>query len=68
VFEILGLKDESGAKSNEKLTEDLIKIIVDLREGAKKNKDWTASDKIRKELNEIGITLKDKKDGVEWER
>jgi cysteinyl-tRNA synthetase len=68
VFEILGLKDESGAKSNEKLTEDLIKIIVDLRESAKKNKDFTTSDKIRKELNQAGINLKDKKDGVEWER
>jgi len=68
VFDILGLKDESGGKSDEKLTDDLMKIIIDLRQDAKNNKDWKASDKIRNELNRIGVTLKDKKDGVEWDK
>ena len=67
VFDILGLKDESDSRSNEKLTDDLMKIIIDLRQDAKNNKNWTASDKIRTELNTVGVTLKDKKDGVEWE-
>ena len=68
VFEILGLKDELAGKNDEKLTEELMNIIVDLRQNAKNNKDWTTSDKIRNELNQIGITIKDKKDGVDWER
>ena len=68
VFEILGLKDETSGKSDEKLTGDLMKIIIELRQDAKNNKDWGASDKIRNELNQIGITIKDKKDGVEWEK
>jgi cysteinyl-tRNA synthetase len=68
VFDILGLKDESGVKSDEKLTDDLMKIIIDLRQDAKNNKNFTASDKIRNELNNIGVTIRDKKDGVEWER
>jgi cysteinyl-tRNA synthetase len=67
VFEILGLKDESDTKNSEKLTEDLMNIIIDLRQDAKNNKNWAESDKIRSELNKIGITIKDKKDGVEWE-
>jgi cysteinyl-tRNA synthetase len=68
VFEILGLKDETSAEGDEKMTDDLMKIIIDLRQNAKNNKDWPTSDKIREELNKIGVALKDKKDGVEWER
>jgi cysteinyl-tRNA synthetase len=67
VFEILGLKDESAGKNDEKLTAELMKIIIELRQDAKKNKDFPTSDKIRNELGQIGITLKDRKDGVDWE-
>ena len=67
VFEILGLKAETEVKSDEKLTGELMKIIIDLRQNAKNNKDWPASDKIRNELNKLGVTLKDLKDGVDWE-
>jgi cysteinyl-tRNA synthetase len=68
LFEILGLKDESTGQNDEKLTDDLMNIIIKLRQDAKENKDWSASDKIRNELNKIGISLKDKKDGVDWEK
>ncbi len=68
VFEILGLKDESTGKNDEKLTAELMKIIVELRQNAKTNKDWATSDKIRNELKSAGIALKDLKDGAEWER
>lgn len=68
VFEILGLKDETAGRSDEKLTGDLMKIIIDLRQDAKNRKEWDVSDKIRNELKDAGITLKDKKDGAEWER
>jgi len=67
LFEILGLKDEASGKNDEKLTGDLMKIIIELRQDAKNNKDWSASDKIRDELSKVGITLKDRKDGVDWE-
>jgi cysteinyl-tRNA synthetase len=67
VFDILGLMDESDSRSNDKLIDDLMKIIIDLRQDAKNNKNWTASDKIRNELNKVGVTLKDKKDEVEWD-
>jgi cysteinyl-tRNA synthetase len=68
VFEILGLKDESASIGNEKLTGDLMKIIIDLRQAAKNNKDWPTSDKIRTELKSAGVVLKDLKEGAEWER
>jgi cysteinyl-tRNA synthetase len=68
VSDILGLKDESAGKSDEKLTGDLMKIIIDLRQEAKNKKEWAASDKIRSDLKNAGIILKDKKDDVEWEK
>jgi cysteinyl-tRNA synthetase len=68
VFEILGLYDESGVKNDKGLINDVMKIIIDLRQDAKKNKNWAESDKIRNELNQIGIKLKDLKDGADWER
>jgi cysteinyl-tRNA synthetase len=65
LFEILGLKKEE--KTNSELTVELIKFILDLRQKAKANKDFETSDKIRNELNSLGITIKDSKDGTVWE-
>jgi cysteinyl-tRNA synthetase len=67
VFDILGLKDEAADKGNEKLTGELMKIIIELRQNAKDQKDFASSDKIREVLKKAGVTLKDKKDGAEWE-
>jgi cysteinyl-tRNA synthetase len=66
VIDILGLKDESEGRGDENLIDNLIKIIVDLRQSAKNNKDWNTSDKLRQELNQLGITIKDRKEGVDW--
>jgi len=68
VFNILGLKDETTAGNDEKLTADLMKIIIDLRQNARNNKEWALSDQIRDELKKAGIILNDLKDGAEWER
>ena len=38
-----------------------------MRQTAKANKDWALSDKIRDDLTQIGIRVKDRKDGVDWE-
>jgi cysteinyl-tRNA synthetase len=67
VFDILGLKNEADTKTDEKLTSDLMKIIIDIRQDAKDKKDWTTSDKIRNDLKNAGINLKDSKEGVVWE-
>jgi cysteinyl-tRNA synthetase len=68
VYDILGLKEEAEDKRDEKLTGELMKIIIDLRQEAKNRKEWAASDKIRSDLKNAGIVLKDRKDGADWER
>ena len=67
VIEILGLKDETITRDDEKLTGDLVNVILNLRQDAKTRKEWGVSDKIRDELNKLGITIKDRKDGTDWE-
>lgn len=68
VIEILGLKDETSGMSDERLTGDLMKIIIELRQDAKNKKEWAVSDKIRTVLKNAGIVLKDLKAGAEWEK
>ena len=64
----MGLKDETETKSDEKLTSDLMKIIIDLRRDARNRKEWGVSDHIRAELKKAGIILNDVKDGMVWEK
>lgn len=68
VFDILGLRDDSIAgDSKSNLTADLINMLLTMRMDAKKNKDFATSDRIRDELNKIGVIVKDRKDGFDWE-
>ena len=67
VSDILGLKPEQSADSGEsELLKGTVELLIKLRNEAKANKDWTTSDKIRNELNTLGIEMKDTKDGIEW--
>jgi len=68
VSDILGLKDETAGESDEKLTSDLMNIIIGLRQDARNKKEWAVSDHIRDELKKAGIMINDTKDGVTWER
>lgn len=65
LFDILGIKEEKAGADN-KSEEELMAILLDLRLEAKKNKDYATSDKIRNKLQELGITIKDGKEGSEW--
>ncbi len=68
VFDILGLDAGSESGGDEKLTAELMNIIIGLRQDARVKKDFATSDKIRDELKKAGVILKDKKEGVEWEK
>ncbi len=41
--------------------------IIDIRNTAKKDKDYAKSDAIRIKLSELGVTLKDSREGTDWE-
>jgi cysteinyl-tRNA synthetase len=55
------LKSETGAEA--KKINGVMEVLIDLRKEARSRKDWVSSDKIRNQLSELGIILKDEKDG-----
>ena len=64
--DILGLKDpaENSAQFN-----GIIDLLIEIRKEAKSKKDFFTSDKIRKQLAELNIEMKDEKDGrISWSR
>lgn len=65
VFDILGLENvtNEGSNQNQKLN-GVVELLIQLRAEARANKDWALSDKIRIELESLGIQLKDGKDGT----
>jgi cysteinyl-tRNA synthetase len=54
--------------SPENLTDGEIKKWVELREAARKRKDFAYADRVRKKLAEIGIVIQDTQDGAVWKR
>jgi cysteinyl-tRNA synthetase len=68
VYNILGIKKDRGeSKENTTLFPKLIEILLQIRMEAKTKKDFATSDAIRKQLTEMGIGIRDTKDGSEWE-
>jgi cysteinyl-tRNA synthetase len=58
---IMGIKIEAGA--NREQLKGVIDLLIEIRKDAKARKDFATSDKIRNQLTEMGIQLKDEKDG-----
>ena len=68
VEDVLGLKDEKAATSSGKdMVTPLVEMLLNMRLEAKASKNWTLSDQIRDQLTAIGIRVKDRKDGFDWE-
>jgi cysteinyl-tRNA synthetase len=59
--DILGLKAETTADRSQ--LNGVIGLLIDIRKDAKKKKDFATSDQIRNRLADLGIQLKDEKDG-----
>lgn len=63
--DVLGLKeDKSGTDT--KVVEGLMNLILEVRKSAREQKNYATSDKIRDALKEVGIEIKDSKEGAEW--
>jgi cysteinyl-tRNA synthetase len=65
-FDVLGLKQDDNENAD---TDDLMNLVINLRNEAKTNKDYATSDKIREGLKSIGFQLNDNKQGTtDWIR
>ena len=65
-FDILGLQNVSSGNENSDKLSDTVDVLIKLRAEARANKDFALSDKIRDELLDVGIQLKDGKDGTSF--
>ena len=64
VFDVLGLLNEAETNSGTDKLAGAVDLLIKLRQEARANKDFAMSDKIRDELADVGIQLKDGKDGT----
>ncbi len=68
--ELLGISTQEGVAASGGADEALggaMELLIEMRSEAKKARDFATSDKIRNSLAEVGITLKDRPDGTDWE-
>ncbi|MBU3661346.1 MAG: cysteine--tRNA ligase [Flavobacteriales bacterium] len=64
IVNVLGL--QTSSENNDSKLAPVMDLVLDLRQQARSNKDWTTSDKIRDGLAAAGIVVKDGKDGTTW--
>lgn len=67
---ILELTDILGFvfEDDEEIADDKIISLIEERNTARANKDFKRADEIRDELKNMGIELKDTRDGVQWQK
>jgi cysteinyl-tRNA synthetase len=68
---ILGVSLDDAEASEElgqstEVLKGVVELLLDLRENARKAKDFTTADQIRDRLGELGIEISDTKDGPTW--
>lgn len=66
LFEILGIRPESKDTSTD--VDGLMQLILELRASAKADKNFTVADKIRDTLSQLGISIRDSKEGTTWDK
>jgi len=68
---VLGLFQQSEAATgtaDDNIVNDLMEVILEIRNACRTRKDWALADKIRSLLQEKGITIEDRKEGTVWKR
>ncbi|MDX2174122.1 MAG: cysteine--tRNA ligase [Bacteroidota bacterium] len=66
VFDVMGLKVEEESTKTADVLGKVIDMVLEIRNDAKINKNFALSDKIRNNLNDAGVTIKDGKEGSSW--
>ncbi len=64
IFDVLGLENSKTADENGDKLEGLVNMLIDMRNISRANKDFAMSDIIRDQLADLGIQLKDGKEGT----
>ncbi len=57
-----GASQQAGAE----LVDGLVRVLIDMRQEARQDRDWARADVIRDQLSDLGIALEDGSDGTRW--
>ena len=63
LFDVLGLQNETTGGHNAEVLDGVMDLVIEMRKQAKFAKNYALSDQIRDNLKEIGIQIKDEKEG-----
>jgi len=66
IFDVLGLLAPQQQSGNNKALDGAIQLLIDLRTQARGDRDFATSDRIRDELANLGVQLKDGKEGTTY--
>ena len=65
--EVLGIYDmDAEDDNNVEQRDQLIALLLEVRQEARSRKDWDTSDKIRDRLKELNIEIQDTREGATW--
>ncbi len=67
--EVLGFLTETQTESirgDGELLDGLVRLLIDIRQQARRDRDWARADAIRDQLAELGIILEDGPEGTRW--
>ena len=64
LFDVLGIRNEKTSNNNSEKLDGVVQMLIEMRNQARANKNWSLSDEIRDKLLALGIQLKDGKDGT----
>lgn len=68
VGEVLGLYRERMRSSadDDRMVDGLVRLLIQIRDQARKQKDFKTADQVRNQLKDLGIILEDEKTGTVW--
>ncbi len=67
LIDVLGLNlNENSASDNSSKLEGVVNMLIEMRNEARANKNWALSDEIRDRLLDLGVQLKDGKEGTSF--
>lgn len=65
--DVLGIwAEEDAASTSAEREAGLIELLIELRDGARRDKKWDEADRIRGRMDGLGIALEDRPDGTVW--
>lgn len=65
---VLGVDTQATSRAADDLFDELVRLVLDQREAARKRRDFAAADAVRDRLAALGLQIEDTAEGPRWRR